>query len=133
MYDHYLRVLTQFMKLWGSCTINTLKLTPISIQPWTIRSNNLSCPTLTSCQLKCSAYCLVADRFGNAEKSILTAAAIPSEVRLSIRQPASGAATTSGLPQTFDAITGVPHAIASSSTLGQPSRLDANTRASADE
>ena len=47
--------------------------------------------------------------------------------------PAAGTATTSGVPQTFVAATGVPQAMDSSNTFAQPSRLDASTTASAAE
>ena len=46
------------------------------------------------------------------------------------RMPAARQLTTSGVPQTGVATTGVPQAIASSSTFAQPSLLDASTSAS---
>ena len=60
-----------------------------------------------------------------------TAAASPAGVFSAAIIPAAGACTTSALPGIGLATTGVPQAIASSSTLAQPSRLEASTSASA--
>ena len=48
-----------------------------------------------------------------------------------VDHPRCGARTTSGLPQTLAATTGVPQAINSSRTFAQPSREEASTDASA--
>ena len=61
----------------------------------------------------------------------LTESAIALALRSTMMMPASGLATTSGLPQIGVAMAGVPQAIASSSTLAQPSRLEARISASA--
>ena len=58
-------------------------------------------------------------------------AAIAAGVRSLNRAPASGAATTSGVPHTSEAATRVPQAIASSSTFAHPSRLEARISRSA--
>ena len=55
---------------------------------------------------------------------------MPAGVLLGIKTPASGEVMTSGVPHILLATTGVPHAIDSRSTLAQPSRLEAKTRAS---
>ena len=64
-------------------------------------------------------------------RSCAIAVAMDAASRLFSSSPASGAATTSGVPHTADASTGVPQAMASRSTLAQPSRDDARIRASA--
>lgn len=51
--------------------------------------------------------------------------------RCCINTPAVGVLTTSGVPQMLVAITGVPQAMASNSTLAQPSRLEHSVSASA--
>src|SRR5579859_5385869 len=86
-----------------------------------------SCPSLVGPHAKPSAYFRVAVRSGGDAASALTPCTTPAASRLCIRTPASGAATTSGVPQIADATTGVPHAIDSRSTFAQPSRLEAST------
>ena len=73
----------------------------------------------------------VAARSRGCVRSARTAPAKAGALRSLTTMPASIEVTISGTPPTSVAITGVPHAIASSSTLGQPSRLDARTSASA--
>ena len=99
--------------------------------PFKMLSNSSIWPCVVSSQLKHSAYARVAVRSGYRANRACTPAATPFAVRSDISTPAAGAATTSGVPQTFDATTGVPQAIASNSTFGQPSRLEASTSASA--
>jgi hypothetical protein len=93
--------------------------------------NNAICPPVVSSQLNPSAYARVAVRAGKFAKRVRTAPAMPLGVFCSMSTPDAGVFTTSGFPQMLEAITGVPHAIASRSTFAQPSRLDARTRASA--
>jgi len=63
--------------------------------------------------------------------SCVTPATVPAGLRSAISTPAAAEVTTSGVPQTAEATTGVPQAMDSSSTLAQPSRLEARTSASA--
>ena len=70
-------------------------------------------------------------REGYAANSSRVAAVNNASSRATARRPASGDATISGVPLTGVQTTGVPQAIASSNTFGQPSRLEASTSASA--
>ncbi len=89
------------------------------------------CPEVVGSQENPSAYRRVARRAGGSARSVFSSRAMASPDRASTSRPASGAATTSGVPQMAVATTGVPQAIASSSTLAQPSRELASTSASA--
>jgi len=86
---------------------------------------------LVCSQRKPAACRRVAARSGYWAKRRRAASASAGAVRSVISTPASGALTASGVPQTAVAMTGVPQAIASSSTFAIPSRLDARTSASA--
>src|SRR5882672_8681411 len=100
-------------------------------RPARILPNSSIWPCVVAPQPNPSAYRRVAARSGGRSNSCFTACASACGVRSAINTPASGAATTSGVPHTRVATTGVPHAMDSRSTFAQPSRLEASTSASA--
>src|SRR5215470_17591673 len=95
------------------------------------RRNSRSWPAVVSDQLNRSAYARVAPRWGGFVRTRETAFAIPNGVRSLNSTPATSDVTTSGVPETSVAATGVPQAIASSSTFAHPSRSDARISTSA--
>src|SRR5882724_4703509 len=90
-----------------------------------------SCPWVVASHENVSAWERVAERGGGSAKRRRMALEKAAGVRSRTRMPAAGALTTSGVPHTSEATTGVLQAIASSKTLAHPSRLDARMRASA--
>ena len=93
--------------------------------------NNSSWPRDVLFQSKAAAYRRVSARLGPALRSSRTAAAKLAGVASRRIRPALGPVMISSTPRKFPATTGVPHAMLSSNTLGQPSREEgwANTSA----
>src|SRR6185436_1331823 len=94
-------------------------------------SKSCNRPATVGAQPNCSAWRRTASRSTCVERMRVHAAAMAAAERSVISSPATGALTTSPLPPTAVAMTGVPQARLSSSTLGMPSLFEASTVASA--
>src|SRR6185369_114884 len=94
-------------------------------------SKSCNSPVTVGAQPNCSAWRRTASRSTCDERMRAHAAAMAAAERSAISSPATGALTTSPLPPTAVAMTGVPQARLSSRTLAIPSLVEASTVASA--
>src|SRR5262249_55272479 len=100
---------------------------------WAAADKISRCPWVVVSQLNCSAWIRTASRDGRLFRTERSPSANAAPVRSYTSVPTVDFVTISAMPPTFVATTGVPHAMASSKTLGQPSLEEANARASAAE